>query len=70
MRTLAAALGIQYRELPDHTFNHSTVISVADREGIVRARTSELNGPAPAFIAALRAQSAAQPTDVKNQEDK
>ena len=69
VRTLAAALGIQYRELPDHTFNHSTVISVADREGTVRARTSELNGPAPAFIAALRAQIAAQPTDVKNQED-
>jgi len=61
VRTLAAALGIQYRELPDHTFNHSTVISVADPEGTVRARTSELNGPAPAFVAAVREQLATRP---------
>lgn len=61
VRTLAAALGIQYRELPDHTFNHSTVISVADRGGTVRARTRELNGADPDFIAAVRAQFAAQP---------
>jgi protein SCO1/2 len=61
VRTLAAALGIQYRELPDHTFNHSTVISVADPEGTVRARTSELNGPDPAFVAAVRVQVATRP---------
>ena len=61
VRTLAAALGIQYRDLPDHTFNHSTVISVADPEGTVRARTSELNGPDPAFVAAVRAQLATRP---------
>lgn len=64
VRTLAAALRIQYRELPDHTFNHSTVISVADREGTVRARTSELNGPDPAFIAAVRVQLATRPMDI------
>lgn len=61
VRTLAAALGIQYRELPDHTFNHSTVISVADPEGTVRTRTSELNGPDPTFVAAVRAQLATRP---------
>lgn len=59
VRTLAATLGVQYRELPDHTFNHSTVISVTDPDGTVRARTSELNGPDPAFVSALRAQLAA-----------
>lgn len=60
VRELAAALGIQYRELPDHTFNHSTVISITDRDGIVRARTSELNGPDPDFVAAMRTQIAVQ----------
>lgn len=61
VRMLAAALGIQYRELPDHTFNHSTVICLADREGTVRACTSELNGPDAPFVAAVRAQLATEP---------
>ena len=37
VRALAAALGIRYRALPDGTFNHSTVVSLLDREGIIRA---------------------------------
>jgi protein SCO1 len=56
VRLLAAALGIQFRELPDHTFNHSAVISVADRNGTVRARTSELNDLDGTFLTQLRAQ--------------
>ena len=55
-RSLAAALGIQYRELPDHSFNHSAVVSVTDRGGTVRARTSDLNDSDGAFIAAVRLQ--------------
>jgi protein SCO1/2 len=61
VRALAAALGIRYRELSDHTFNHSAIISVTDRGGTVRARTSEMTGPDAAFIGALRAQVAASP---------
>ncbi len=56
VRSLAAALGIQYRELPDHSFNHSAVISVTDRGGTVRARTSDLNDADGTFIAAVRLQ--------------
>ena len=59
VRALSAALGIRYRELADHTFNHSAVISVTDRDGAVRARTSEQTGPDDTFVAALRAQIAA-----------
>jgi protein SCO1 len=58
VRTLAAALGIRYRELSDHTFNHSAIIAVTDRDGTVRARTSEMTGPDAAFGAAIRAQIA------------
>jgi protein SCO1 len=56
IRSLAAALGIQYRELPDHSFNHSAVVSVTDRGGTVRARTSDLNDSDGTFIAAVRLQ--------------
>lgn len=58
VRLLAAALGIQFRELADHTFNHSAVISVADRNGTVRARTSELNDLDGEFLANIRMQFA------------
>src|SRR6266480_1939742 len=47
------------RELPDHTFNHSAVISVTDSDGTVRARTSETTGPDDTFVAAVQAQIAA-----------
>jgi protein SCO1 len=62
VRALAAALGIRYRELPDHTFNHSAIISVADRDGTLRARSSEITGLDKEFIAAVRAQIAVAPT--------
>jgi len=61
VRALAAALGISYRELPDHTFNHSAIISVTDRDGTVRARTNEMTGPDAAFVAAVTAQIADLP---------
>ena len=56
VRLLAAALGIRYRELEDHTFNHSAVISVTDRSGTVRARTSELTGISNSFLSVVRKQ--------------
>ncbi len=59
VRALAAALGIRYRELADHTFNHSAIISVTDRDGTVRARASEMTGLDGTFITAIRAQIAA-----------
>lgn len=58
VRALAAALGIRYRELPDHTFNHSAIISVTDADGVVRARTSEMTGLDAEFMTAVRAQIA------------
>ncbi len=51
---LAAALGIRYRELPDHSFSHSTVISLADKNGVVRARAIGLKSADAAFMIKLR----------------
>jgi protein SCO1 len=56
VRSLAAALGIRYRELPDHSFNHSAVLSVTDRAGTIRARTSDLTDSDGTFIAEVRLQ--------------
>lgn len=60
VRALAAALGIRYRQLPDHSFNHSALISVTDREGIVHARTSDLTVTDEAFVRAVHDQVAAR----------
>jgi protein SCO1/2 len=58
VRALAAALGIQFRELEDHSYSHSAVISVTDRAGTVRSRTSHLSGTDEAFVHAIQAQIA------------
>lgn len=35
VRRVAAALGVKYRELPDGSWNHSSILNVLDREGNV-----------------------------------
>ncbi len=60
VRALAATLGIRYRDLADGGFNHSAVVSLADRDGVIRARSSDLTAPEPTFMAALRTQTAAR----------
>src|SRR5690606_32635960 len=63
LRKLAAVLDVQYRKLPDGEFNHSSVISLLDREGRVLARTSKLGGaPDPEFVAAVRRALAREPS--------
>jgi protein SCO1/2 len=42
-RTLAAAIGLKYRRLPDGAFTHSTAIVALDGDGRVIARTDRLN---------------------------
>jgi len=55
VRTIAAALGIRYRQLPDLSFSHSSVITLLDRDGVPAARTQVLAAEDPAFVASLRA---------------
>jgi protein SCO1/2 len=58
VRALAAALGIQFRELEDHSYSHSALISVTDRAGTVRSRTSHLSGADEPFVHAIEGQIA------------
>lgn len=60
VRMLAAALNIQYRELSDHTFNHSTVLTLTDAEGIIRASTRDPGDADGSFAAAVRKQMSGQ----------
>jgi protein SCO1 len=55
VRRLAASLNIQYRELPDGEFNHSTVITLLDGQGRIVKQTTSLLRPEPEFSAALEA---------------
>jgi len=55
VRKLAAVLNIQYRQLPDGEFNHSTVITLLDAEGRPLRQTSSLLRPDAEFSAALTA---------------
>jgi len=54
VRTVAALLNIQYRQLPSGEFNHSTVITLLSPRGEIEATTSSLGHADPGLIAQLR----------------
>jgi protein SCO1/2 len=56
VRAIAAALGIRYRQLPDLSFSHSSVITLLDRDGVPVTRTQAPVAEGPAFLASRRAQ--------------
>jgi protein SCO1/2 len=59
VRKLAAVLGIQYRQLENREFNHSSALILLDAEGRVLARSSVLGEPDPEFVRAVAAALAA-----------
>jgi len=54
VRKLAAVLGVQYRAIENGDFNHSTVISLLDKDGRIAARSSRTGELDPEFLAATR----------------
>ena len=65
VRLLAAALGIKFRELADHTFNHSAILSLADAAGTIRAQTRDLEDADGSFLSAVKAQVNTLPHHVR-----
>jgi protein SCO1 len=53
VRKLAALLGIQYRQLENRDFNHSSALILLDAQGRVLARTSRIGEADPEFVAAV-----------------
>jgi protein SCO1/2 len=54
VRRIAAALGIQYRQLPSGEFSHASVITALDDTGAILARSSRLGAADPQIVTALR----------------
>lgn len=59
VRKLAAALNIQYRQLPDGEFNHSTVLTLLDPSGRILRQSTSMLRPDAEFAGALKAATAA-----------
>ena len=53
-RSLAALLGVQYRQLPGGDFNHSSELLLLDADGRIVARSSIIGRTDPDFVAAVR----------------
>lgn len=53
VRRIAAALGVQYRQLPDGQFSHSTQISVLDARGEMLAQSDKLGTADERLVKAL-----------------
>jgi protein SCO1/2 len=56
VRRIAAALNVQYRQLPSGTFSHSTMISVLGKHGEIAFQSAKLGRADPELVAALHAQ--------------
>lgn len=55
VRSVAAVLGIRYRQLADGEFNHSSMLILVDAEGRIVARTEKIGSqPDPEFVATVR----------------
>jgi protein SCO1/2 len=50
VRKLAATLGIQYRQLPNGDFNHSTPLILLDGDGRIAGKTAKLAEADPEFV--------------------
>ena len=54
VRKIAAVLNIQYRRLPDGSYNHASVISLLTRQGEIAAQSSVLGKADERLAASLR----------------
>jgi protein SCO1/2 len=55
VRKIAAVLGVQYKQLVDMEINHSSVLTLLDAQGRIRAKTNKVTEIDPAFFAAVKA---------------
>jgi len=53
VRRIAAALGVQYKKLPDGQFSHSTQITVLDGDGTMLVQSAVLGHADPAVLKAI-----------------
>ena len=54
VRKIAAVLSVKYRKLPDGEFSHTTVLTLVDSEGVVRAQSAKIPGIDDAFFQSIK----------------
>jgi protein SCO1/2 len=54
VRKIAAVLNVQYRRLPDGTYNHASVITLLTPQGEIAAQSTVLGKADPQLLASLR----------------
>jgi protein SCO1 len=54
VRKIAAVLGVQYRKLQDAEFNHSSILTLLDAQGRIRAKTSKIGEVDQSFLVAVK----------------
>lgn len=54
VQELAALLGVKYRFMPDGSINHSSVITLLDENGVVKARMDGMDLPDETILDALK----------------
>ena len=53
---IAAVLSVKYRKLLDGEFNHTSVLTLVDAEGVVIAQSAKIPGIDDAFFRAIKEQ--------------
>lgn len=59
VRKLAGVLGVQFRQLSNGEFNHSTLMILLDSQGVELARTENIAKVDPVFLKAVKTATAA-----------
>jgi len=54
VRRIAAVLGVQYRQLQNHEFSHSSALVLLDAQGRIVARSDRLGEADPAFVGEVK----------------
>jgi protein SCO1 len=54
VRKIAAVLNVQYRQLPDGSYNHSSIVSLLTEQGVIARQSSMLGKADPELVEALR----------------
>lgn len=65
VRQLSGVLGLQYRQLPDGEFNHSSELILLDVDGHIAARTTVIGKLDPAFVKAVNQVVARSPAEAR-----
>jgi protein SCO1/2 len=65
VRQLSGVLGLQYRQLPDGEFNHSSELILLDVDGRIAARTTVIGKLDPAFVETVNQVVARSPAEAR-----